>query len=148
MSSIELQGDLLPKQDHHWSPQWRCLPFLSLHAKESGSTSILRNIIMIASWCQNPWSDCCGMINQFLGKMTEQYDLMISWKNSRRKSSMVLCNGQLAIGYLSWRKEEGQRKGFNIVWTWLLQTLPVAMETSSCFSAWWFLRISSVSSEQ
>ena len=26
--SIELRGDLLPKQDHDWSSQWRCLPFL------------------------------------------------------------------------------------------------------------------------
>ena len=40
----------------------------------------------------------------------EQFDLMISWKNSRRKSSMVLCNGRLAIGYPFRQKEEDNEK--------------------------------------
>ena len=66
------------------------------------------------------------MINQFLEKMMEQYDLMISRKNTK-KSSMVLCNGQLTIGYLFWQKEEDQRKSFNVVRT---LTLP----NTSCIS--------------
>ena len=40
---------------------------------------------------------------------------------------MLLCNDQLAIGYLFWKKEEDQRKGFNIACT---QTLP----NTSCIS--------------
>ena len=34
------------------------------------------------------------------------------WKNSRH-SLMVLRNGQITIGYLSWQMEEDRRKGFN-----------------------------------
>ena len=52
--------------------------------------------------------------DQSLEKMMEQYDSTISWKNSR-KSSMVLCTGQLTIGYIFRQKEEDQRKGYNIV---------------------------------
>ena len=47
-----------------------------------------------------------------------------------KKSSMVLCNGQLTNGKLCWRKEEDQRKGFNIVW---ILTLPNTSCTSEHF---------------
>ena len=54
------------------------------------------------------------MIEQSLGKLTEQFYLTTSWKNAGRKSSMVIRNGHSTIGYLFWRKEEVPRKGFNI----------------------------------
>ena len=65
------------------------------------------------------------MINQVFKKMMEQYDLTVAWKNSS-KSSMVLRNGPLTIGYLFWEKKY-RSKGFNIAST---LTLP----NTSCIS--------------
>ena len=56
----------------------------------------------------------------FLETPTEQRNTKILLKNStrrKRRSSMVLCNGQLTIGYLFWQQEEDQRNGFKIAWT-------------------------------
>ena len=60
---------------------------------------------------KSPWSDCCDMTNQSLEKMMEQYDLTISWKNSR-KSSMVLCIGQLRLDISFLVKGGGPKKRF------------------------------------
>ena len=99
--------------------------FLSLYMRESGSTTLLRNMTMIASRCQKPWYDNYDTVNQFIEKKMEQYDSMIFWRNSRKRKSMVLRSGHLTIGYLFWPKEEEPRNGFNIGW---IQTLP----TTSC----------------
>ena len=123
------QGNLLLKQDRDWSPQWRCLLFLFLHVMESGSKSILRNMTMIASRCLKPWYDCYDTVNQSIAKKMEQSYFTTSYKNSRRKSSMVFCNGQIAIGYPLWQREEDKRKGFNI----LLSALPVFQSYARTF---------------
>ena len=49
------------------------------------------------------------MIHQFREKMMEQYDLT-TWQKSSRQSLMVLRNGQLKLGWLSWQKEEDKEK--------------------------------------
>ena len=56
----------------------------------------------------------CPMIEQSLGELTEQFNMMTLWKNAGRKSSIVLRNGNLKIGYLLCQKEEEPRKDFNI----------------------------------
>ena len=87
-------------------------PSLFFYMKECGWTSILEIMIRVLRGIKRN-------APQFLGKLTEQWNLMILLKNSRRrKGSMVLCYGQLKIGYLFWpEEEEDKRKGFNFVWT-------------------------------
>ena len=72
--------------------------------------------------CQRPWRDCYDMNDWYIGKLTEQSSTMTSWKSARRRRSpMVLCNGNLKIGYQLWQKDEELRKDFIIPW---IQTLP------------------------
>ena len=60
------------------------------------------------------------MINQFLEEATEQSTTVTSSKSAGRSSTM-LRNGYLKIGYQLWQQEEEPRKGFNISW---ILTLP------------------------
>ena len=53
------------------------------------------------------------MINQSLEEATERSSTMTSSTSAGRRSSMVLRNGHLKIGYQLWQKEE-LRKGFNV----------------------------------
>ena len=56
------------------------------------------------------------MVKQSLEEATEQSSSMTSSKSAERRSSMVLRNGYLKIGYQLWQKEE-RRKDFNIIHT-------------------------------
>ena len=58
-------------------------------------------------------TDCYDMINQSLEEATEQSITVTSSKSAGGRSSTVLPNGYLKIGYHFWRKEEERRKGFN-----------------------------------
>ena len=61
------------------------------------------------------------MIKQSLEEAKEQSSTVTSSKSAGR-SSMVLRNGHLKIGYQLWPKGEKRRKDFNIAW---IQTLPI-----------------------
>ena len=55
------------------------------------------------------------MMNQSLEESTERSTTMTSLKSTGRRSSLVLRDDHLGIGYLLWQKEEEDpRKGFNI----------------------------------
>ena len=56
--------------------------------------------------CQKPWPDCYDMINQSLEEATEQSTAVTSSKNAGRRSSTMLRNGYLKIGYQLWQTEE------------------------------------------
>ena len=65
--------------------------------------------------CQKPWPDCYDMINQSLEEATEQSTTVTSSKSAGRRSSTMLRNGYLKIGYQLWQKEEEEvRKDVNV----------------------------------
>ena len=72
------------------------------------------HMIKSVMMCQKPLLDCYDMIKQSLEELTEQSTTMTSLKSAGRRSSMVLRNGHLKIGYQLWQKEEELRKDFNI----------------------------------
>ena len=86
------KGELLPKSDYDWSPPWRCLPVVPIRERK---------------WIDvNPerFRQYCFVMSKAMIRLMA-IRFTISWKKSI-KSSMVLCNGQLVIGYLFWQKEE------------------------------------------
>ena len=73
---------------------------------------------------EKPYPDCCDMAKQSLGEMTEQFNMLTSWKSAGRKSSMVLRNGQFTIGFLFWQRRR-QEKVSMLLESKLFQTRPV-----------------------
>ena len=73
------------------------------------SVSILKHndhtIISVVKF-QRPSPDCYDMINQSLEEAMEQSTAVTSSKSARRKSSTMLRNGYLKIGYQLWQEEE------------------------------------------
>ena len=63
---------------------------------------------------QKPSPECYDMINQFFEEATEHSTTVTSSKNAGGRSSTVLCNGYLKIGYQFWQNGEDRRKYFNI----------------------------------
>ena len=64
--------------------------------------------------CQKPSPDCYDIINQSLEETTERSITMTSSTSAGRRSSTMLRNGCLKIGYQLWQKGEERRKDFNI----------------------------------
>ena len=60
--------------------------------------------------------------DQSIEESTERSTTVTSWKSAGRRSSTILHNGYLKIGYQNWQKGEERRKDFNIAW---IQTLPI-----------------------
>ena len=58
--------------------------------------------------------DCYDMIKQSLEEVTEQSTAVTSSKSAGGRSSMVLRDGHLKIGYKLWQKVEELRKDVNV----------------------------------
>ena len=64
--------------------------------------------------CPKPSPDCYDVINQSLEEATERSTTGISSTSAGRRSSTMLRNGYLKIGYQLWQKGDERRKYFNI----------------------------------
>ena len=121
IASVKPIAKARPRQKEAHGKRW--LPFLFLFLKGNGST-LKHNDHMITSVmkCQKSWPDCYDMMNQSLEEATKQSTTTSSSKSAGRRSSTMLRNGYLKIGYQLWQKEEERRKEFNTAW---IQTLPI-----------------------
>ena len=126
------EEDIASGKTHCWSKTtteahrnvWLPFPFLFL----KGNGSILKHnehMIISVMKCQKPSPDCYDMINQSLEEATERSTTVTLLTSAGRRSSTMLRNGYLKIGYKLWQKEEERREDFNIAW---IQLLPI----SSC----------------
>ena len=73
------------------------------------NTTITRSQVL---WSvKKPWPDCYDMINQSHEEATERSTTVTSSKSSGGRSSQVLPNCYLKIGYQLWQKEEEEGGG-------------------------------------
>ena len=79
------------------------------------------HMIISVMKCQKPSPDCYDMINQSWEEATERSTTVTSSTSARRRSSTMLRNCYLKIGYELWQKEVERRKDFNIA---RIQALP------------------------